>query len=158
MFGDVLSFADISGYPLVCYKDTVEIDLGLGEGAPVHIGAAAARRRGPTLAVELWRFFEVVWIWPMQLAAWRRVLSLAIPIGHPRDQAHSSEECLSPWVGLKGASAQRPSSQLQSYRRRRDRDRTDPRQLRQLRWRSARSGGFGCLPSSRSTQRTKLVL
>ena len=48
-----------------------------GEGAPVHISAASARRRGPTLAVELSR---------------------------------------------------------------RDRERTDPRQLRQLRWRSARAG------------------
>ena len=69
MFGDVLSFADISGYPLVCYKETVEIDLGLGAGAPVHIGVAAARRRGPTLAIELSRFFEVACAWPMQLAA-----------------------------------------------------------------------------------------
>ena len=112
------------------------------ESALVHIGAASARRSGPTFAVELSRFFEVGWTWPMQLAAWRRVLSLAIPIGHPRDQAHSSEECLSPWVRLKGASTQRPSSLFQSYRRRRDRDRTDPRQLCQLRWRSARSGGF----------------
>ena len=51
MFGDVLSFAAISGYLLVCDKDTVEIGLGLGEGAPVHIGVAAARRRGPTLAI-----------------------------------------------------------------------------------------------------------
>ena len=96
LYGDVLSFTDIAGYLLVCYKATVEINLGLGEGAPAHIGVAAARRHGPTLAIELSRFFELFYMWPMQLAAWRRVLSLAIPIGHPRDQAHSSEECLSP--------------------------------------------------------------
>ena len=142
IYGDVLSFTDIAGYLLVCYKATVEINLGLGEGAPAHIGVAAARRHGPTLAIELSRFFEVAYIWPMQLAAWRRVLTLAIPIGHPRHRAHSSEECPSPWVRPKGASTQRPSSQLQSYQRRRDRVREDMSQLRQLRWRSAKANGM----------------
>ena len=122
----------------------MEINLGLGEGAPAHIGVAAARRHGPTFAIELSRFFEVAYTWPMQLAAWRRVLSLAIRIGHPRDQAHSPEspeECLSPWVKSSGASAQRPGSPSQSYRRRPDSEQADLRQLRRLKWRSARAVG-----------------
>ena len=69
MFGDVLSFAAISGQSSVYDKGTMGTDFGHGEGAPVHISVAAARRRGPTLAIELSRLFEMAYIWPMQLAA-----------------------------------------------------------------------------------------
>ena len=62
------------------------------------------------------------------------------PAKSPRDRAHSSEECPYPWVRPTGARAHKPGSPFQCYCRRRDREWTDPRQLRQLRWRSARAG------------------
>ena len=66
---------------------------GHSESAPVHISAASARRRCPTLAIKLSRCCEM-------------------------------------------------GSSFQSHWRRRDRVRASPRQLCQLRWRSARAGGF----------------
>ena len=119
-----------------------DIEMWYGERAPVHISVAAARRSGPTLAMTLSRCCEVGSVRPMLLAAWRRVSMFAIPFGHLRDRAHSSEECLSPCVRLSGASAQRPGFAFQCYCRRGGIELADPRQLRQLKLRSARTVGI----------------
>ena len=67
--------------------------VGYGEGAPVHIGQAVARRCGPTLVIKVLRRFEVVCAWRMLLASWRRVSTLASLFDHHRERAHSFEGC-----------------------------------------------------------------
>ena len=92
-----------------------ELIFGYGEGAPVHISAAPARRSSPTLAIKLSRCCEVGGARTMLVAASRRVSILAIPFGHARNPAHSCEECPYHWVRSSGASAQRLGFRFQSY-------------------------------------------
>ena len=69
---------------LLNYTDvSEECMFGYGEGAPVHIGEEAARCCGRTLVIEL-VCFGMVCASRMLLADWRRVLTLASLLDHPR--------------------------------------------------------------------------